>query len=101
MSTNALSSLGQRIENIIVKQSSDAKREKNRGVLALIFVVLFFGVIFASLWIGYHNKDFEIGDYKDLLTSISSILSGPLGFIIGFYFKEQQRVPSDHEISDD
>ncbi|MFR0895105.1 MAG: hypothetical protein ACLSGF_09830 [Alistipes onderdonkii] len=26
-------------------------------------------------------------DYKDLLVAVSGILSGPLGFIVGYYFK--------------
>ena len=91
MSTdNILSNLGQRIENIVIKQGADEKREKNRGVLAMVFVVLFFCVIFVTFIIGYSTDGFETNDYKDLLTTVSSILSGPLGFIIGFYFKERQ-----------
>ncbi|MGJ8713950.1 MAG: hypothetical protein ACSHXG_02560 [Maribacter stanieri] len=91
MSTNnILTDLGQRLENIVIKQSSDVKREKNRGVLAMVFVILFFCVIFVTFIIGYSTDGFETNDYKDLLTTVSSILSGPLGFIIGFYFKERQ-----------
>ncbi|NJB69929.1 hypothetical protein GGR42_000391 [Saonia flava] len=91
MSTdNILTNLGQRLENIVIKQGADEKREKNRGVLAMVFVVLFFCVIFVTFIIGYATDDFETNDYKDLLTTVSSILSGPLGFIIGFYFKERQ-----------
>ena len=91
MSTNnILTDLGQRLENIVIKQSSDVKREKNRGVLAMVFVILFFCVIFVTFIIGYNSDGFETNDYKDLLTTVSSILSGPLGFIIGFYFKERQ-----------
>ena len=87
---NILTDLGQRLENIVIKQSSDVKREKNRGVLAMVFVILFFCVIFVTFIIGYYTDGFETNDYKDLLTTVSSILSGPLGFIIGFYFKERQ-----------
>tara|TARA_R110000764_G_scaffold226936_2_gene316847 strand:+ start:248 stop:559 length:312 start_codon:yes stop_codon:yes gene_type:complete len=87
---NILTDLGQRLENIVIKQSSDVKREKNRGVLAMVFVILFFCVIFVTFIIGYSTDGFETNDYKDLLTTVSSILSGPLGFIIGFYFKERQ-----------
>ncbi|WP_350290363.1 hypothetical protein [uncultured Croceitalea sp.] len=96
MSTdNILSNLGQRIENIVIKQSADEKREKNRGVLAMVFVILFFCVIFVTFIIGYATDGFETNDYKDLLTTVSSILSGPLGFIIGFYFKERQESVSN------
>ena len=91
MSTNnILTDLGHSLENIVIKQSSDVKREKNRGVLAMVFVILFFCVIFVTFIIGYYTDGFETNDYKDLLTTVSSILSGPLGFIIGFYFKERQ-----------
>ncbi|WP_420322597.1 hypothetical protein [Flagellimonas sp.] len=90
MEGNILSNIGQRLENIVIKPNVDEKREKNRGVLAMVFVVLFFCVIFVTFLIGYNTKDFGTNDYKDLLTTVSSILSGPLGFIIGFYFKERQ-----------
>lgn len=90
MSSNIISDITQRIENVVIKQSADAKREKNRGFLAMVFVILFFCVIFVTFLIGYHTDNFKIDDYKDLLTTVSSILSGPLGFIIGFYFKEKQ-----------
>ncbi len=89
-SNNILTNLGERLENIVIKQSADEKREKNRGVLAMVFVVLFFCVIFVTFLIGYSTDGFQTDDYKDLLTTVSSILSGPLGFIIGFYFKERQ-----------
>jgi len=95
MSTNdILTNLGQRLENVVIKQSAGEKREKNRGVLAMVFVVLFFCVIFVTFIIGYSTDGFETNDYKDLLTTVSSILSGPLGFIIGFYFKERQEIDS-------
>nr|WP_299382297.1 hypothetical protein [Allomuricauda sp.] len=99
MSANIIADIGQRIENVVIKQSGDIKREKNRGVLAVLFVVLFFIVIFITFWIGYNTQEFGTEDYKDLLTTVSSILSGPLGFIIGFYFKERQ--VSDQAQTDD
>ncbi|MEM7486700.1 MAG: hypothetical protein AAF348_15945 [Bacteroidota bacterium] len=90
MEGNILTDLGQRIHKVVVKKSTvDEKREKNRGALAFVFVILFFCVIFVTFVIGYTTEGFEIQDYKDLLTTVSSILSGPLGFIIGFYFKEK------------
>ncbi|WP_190808752.1 hypothetical protein [Flagellimonas sp. S3867] len=97
MEGNILSNIGQRLENIVIKPNVDEKREKNRGVLAMVFVILFFCVIFVTFIIGYNTSDFKTNDYKDLLTTVSSILSGPLGFIIGFYFKEKQSTPSNTE----
>lgn len=90
MAKDIISDIGQRIGNIVIEQSAHEKREKDRGVLAMVFVILFFCVIFVTFFIGYFSEDFETNDYKDLLTTVSSILSGPLGFIIGFYFKERQ-----------
>lgn len=95
MSANILTDIGQRLESVVIKQSEGIKREKNRGVLAVLFVILFFFVIFLTFFIGYNTTDFTTDDYKDLLTTVSSILSGPLGFIIGFYFKERQVTEQD------
>ncbi|WP_343486920.1 hypothetical protein [Allomuricauda sp. d1] len=90
MEGNILTNLGERIHKVVVEKSTvDEKREKNRGALAFVFVILFFCVIFVTMIIGYTTEGFAVEDYKDLLTTVSSILSGPLGFIIGFYFKEK------------
>ncbi len=90
MENNILKDLNARVHKVLVeKLSVDEKRERNRGTLAMVFVILFFCVIFVTFIIGYSTTDFGIQDYKDLLTTVSSILSGPLGFIIGFYFKEK------------
>jgi len=89
-SSTILSDISQRMKNVVIAQNENFKREKDRGRLAMLFVVLFFIVIFVSFWVGYNTEEFTIEHYKDLLTTVSSILSGPLGFIIGFYFKERQ-----------
>lgn len=90
MESNVLTDLSERIHKVTVEKSTvDEKRERNRGTLAMVFVILFFCVIFVTFIIGYTTEEFQIQDYKDLLTTVSSILSGPLGFIIGFYFKEK------------
>lgn len=41
------------------------------------------------LGIGVVTK-IELDGYKDLLLAVSGILSGPLGFIIGYYFKSNK-----------
>lgn len=62
------------------------KREDTRSKIALCYVVGYLGLVLVILirgwWIG-------IGDLKDLLVTISGILSGPLGFIVGYYFKSE------------
>ena len=49
---------------------------KNKKCIAILFV---FGI---GLLFNYTPDD-----YKDLLVAVSGILSGPLGFIVGYYFK--------------
>ena len=67
------------------KDSSDS-RESTRSKIALIYVCAFFGVIAVVFIIGFF-KCFKVDEYKDLLVAISGVLSGPLGFIVGYYFK--------------
>jgi len=66
--------------------SPEKKREDTRSEIAKIYVYAFFIVIAATFIVGLING-FKVNDYKDLLIVVSGILSGPLGFIIGFYFK--------------
>jgi hypothetical protein len=40
-------------------------------------------IVFLIGW----DKPFSVDDYKDMLVTVSGILSGPLGFIVGYYFK--------------
>lgn len=63
-----------------------AKRETTRSHIALIYVIAYLFIIAGALILGAW-KGFTIQDNKDMLLAISGILSGPLGFIIGYYFK--------------
>lgn len=47
------------------------------------FLIIIAGVVLITLF-----RCYPVVDIKDLLLALSGILSGPLGFIIGFYFKE-------------
>ncbi|WP_417799504.1 hypothetical protein [Tenacibaculum sp.] len=71
---------------LTTKEQRKGKRESVRSYIALSFIIGFFIVIFFGLGIGAYNY-FDTKEYKDMLIAISGILSGPLGFIIGFYFK--------------
>lgn len=62
------------------------KREDARYKIALYYVCGFILIFFYAMTIAFINK-METSDLTDLLVSISGILSGPLGFIIGYYFK--------------
>jgi hypothetical protein len=56
-----------------------------RNIIAVFYVFAFFGTIAAGFLVGLHNG-FDIKDYKEMLLAISAVLSGPLGFIIGYCF---------------
>lgn len=63
------------------------KREDTRSKIALYYVCGFLAIIAFALGIGLFYKGLTVNDTRDLLLGISGILSGPLGFIIGYYFK--------------
>lgn len=67
------------------KGNSDPK-ENTRSKIAQIYVWAFFIVIGVVFVIGF-VRCFEVDEYKDMLVTVSGVLSGPLGFIVGYYFK--------------
>lgn len=67
------------------KGSSDPK-ETTRSTIAKIYVIAYFIVVVLVFITGW-CKCFEVDAYKDMLIAVSGVLSGPLGFIVGYYFK--------------
>lgn len=67
------------------KETSNPK-ESTRTYIAQLYVWSFFVVIGAVFVIGI-IKCFSVNEYKDMLVTVSGVLSGPLGFIVGYYFK--------------
>ena len=67
-------------------EQMDSKREATRSHIALIYVIAYVSIIAGAIILGTW-KSFTIDDHRDILLAISGILSGPLGFIIGYYFK--------------
>lgn len=65
------------------------KREDTRSKVATLYVIGFFIVIFLGFFTTWVFS--ESCDLKELLVAISGVLSGPLGFIIGFYFKSADK----------
>lgn len=65
------------------------RREGTRSYIALAYVIGYLLIVASVLLIGVTTK-FELSGYKDLLLAVSGILSGPLGFIIGYYFKSNK-----------
>lgn len=66
------------------------KQEDTRGRFALFFLIGFFITIAAGLAIGVAVDSTKIKNVSDMILTISGVLSGPLGFIIGYYFKKQE-----------
>lgn len=62
------------------------KREDTRSKIALYYVVGFLFLMLAALFL-FWIRALPVNDLRDLLLALSGILSGPLGFIIGYYFK--------------
>ena len=67
------------------KDGSDPK-ENTRSKIATLYVLCFFAVILLVFITGC-CKNFDVDDYKDLILTVSGVLTGPLGFIVGYYFK--------------
>ena len=62
------------------------KREDTRSKIALYYVIGFLSIV-AFILIIFARNGLAVSDTRDLLLAVSGILSGPLGFIIGYYFK--------------
>jgi len=68
------------------QNESSKNKDTTRKFIAYFYVAAFFVVIAFVFIIGL-IKSFNSDQYKDLLVAVSGILSGPLGFIVGYYFK--------------
>lgn len=70
------------------------KQEDTRGRLAQLYLIGFFVIMIAaslaSLIIKTESGS-QIDNLKEVILTISGVLSGPLGFIIGFYFRKNDQ----------
>ena len=82
-----IADVGEAINSSVEKRAD--KREDTRSTIALVYVIGYLIVVAGVLIIGVSTK-LELSGYKDLLLAVSGILSGPLGFIIGYYFKSNK-----------
>ncbi len=76
-------------------------QEGTRAKIAWTFTLLFLSLItisvigpFALYFLQPPNFQNPVEITKQLLTLISSVLAGPFGFIVGFYFKQGQTTES-------
>ncbi|MBU0976505.1 MAG: hypothetical protein ABIE03_02080 [Patescibacteria group bacterium] len=66
------------------------KREATRERLAYVFVIGVFTLLLIGAIFGFASNKDQVKNITDLLLAFSGILSGPLGFIVGYYFKRQE-----------
>ncbi|MBI3240879.1 MAG: hypothetical protein HYZ49_01105 [Chloroflexi bacterium] len=69
-----------------------------RSIFALIFVAVFAFFLLGSLILGgislFMPLEGKVGEAKEIIVTISGIFSGPLGLILGYYFRSQVEKPS-------
>lgn len=88
-----LKNLTEKTEKPTVAYDPQKNVYETRSTIALCFVKGFLYIIgFTLFFIPLYNilaayNGIELVSLKDLLTGISGIISGPLGFVIGHYFK--------------
>ena len=70
-------------------ESSKEKKESTRSEIASRYINGFLLIVFGAMLYSLYRQ-YSPNDTKDMLITISGILSGPLGFIIGYYFKTEE-----------
>jgi nitrogen fixation/metabolism regulation signal transduction histidine kinase len=89
------------LKNIEVEELSDSdpikdynviseKREDTRGRLAMVFLLGFFVILLVALIVAVISSDDKVTAIKEVVLAISGILSGPLGFVVGYYFRSKE-----------
>lgn len=88
-SSNNIEELNVNVNTGVGKNAISDPKENTRTYIASLYVWGFFiviGVVFLISFI----RGFDVDGYKDMLITVSGVLSGPLGFIVGYYFKASQ-----------
>ena len=76
------------ISQLVAQSDQGNPKNETRKRIATTYVYSFLGIV--GLTLAYMLfRSYPTADIKDILLAESAILSGPLGFIIGFYFKEE------------
>lgn len=66
------------------------RREDMRERLAVVFVIGLFMILIIGMIMGYLGDEKKVKNITELVLAISGILTGPLGFIIGYYFRKTE-----------
>jgi hypothetical protein len=76
----------ERIQDLGPLESISIRREKAAFFIALIIVLLFaVSILFSFLYLFIFKG--ECKDAFELFKTVSAVLSGPLGFVLGYYFR--------------
>lgn len=63
-------------------------KEKNANKIAVYFVLGYFLFLFSILAIGYFRQ-WEVDSFKEIFIATTALLSSPLSFILGYFFKNE------------
>lgn len=66
------------------------RREATREKLAYVFVIGLFLLIISITLLAFLSNETQVKNMTEMILAVSGVLSGPLGFIIGYYFKKQE-----------
>lgn len=66
------------------------RREDIRGTLARLFLIGFFLILLAVIVLAGISEGDKVDNAKETLITVSGILAGPLGFVIGYYFRSKE-----------
>lgn len=66
------------------------KREGARSSFSLILLSGFIGLLVLGLVLGFFMEGSQIDNTREILLTISGILSGPMGFVVGYYFRRSE-----------
>lgn len=66
------------------------KQEVTRSTFTIIFLVGFIVLLLVGMILGFLMDGNQLDNTKEILLTISGILSGPLGFVVGYYFRSSQ-----------
>lgn len=69
----------------------EIQREQTRTRIAYIALYGYMGLLSIIIIIGWWILHLQIDDVLKILTTVAGILSGIVGAIIGFYFRDQQK----------
>lgn len=67
-----------------------SQREDNRGRLAFAFVIGFFVILLVGIVIASIGDGDKAENISKTMLAISGVLAGPLGFVIGYYFRSSE-----------